>query len=152
QSLTDGVHKNLHRGGYSARYIGTKDSGFLVFVSQGTLFAISFDPIRLETHGTATPVLVDSRATVNSFQVSASGTAVYRIGGNPRNNVAVESLDSQGNRQRILKKSGNYQRPRFSPDGQRIVLTMVEDGRENISIYDPRRDIATPLTFGGDRN
>src|SRR5262249_42080270 len=112
QSLTDGVRKTLHRGGYWGHYIGTKDSGFLLFMSQGTTFGVPFDPVRLQTHGTPTPVLVDVPPSGNQFDVSASGTAIYRTGSGAyqRNTKVVELLDALGKRQLVLKKPGTYQR------------------------------------------
>ena len=47
-------------GGTSARYLPTSNgTGHLVYTNRGTLFAIPFDPDRLETRGTAVPILDD---------------------------------------------------------------------------------------------
>ena len=54
RDLRTGTHKVLLRGGSHGHYIA---SGHLVYVAAGTLRAIPFDPTRLETHGTAAPVL-----------------------------------------------------------------------------------------------
>jgi serine/threonine-protein kinase len=56
-SLSDGKRKVVVRGGTSPHYL---PSGHLVYVNQSTLFAIPFDPVKLETSGNAPiPVLDD---------------------------------------------------------------------------------------------
>ena len=54
RDLRTGTQKVLLRGGSHGHYVA---SGHLVYVAAGTLRAIPFDPTRLETHGTAVPVL-----------------------------------------------------------------------------------------------
>jgi serine/threonine-protein kinase len=59
-TFADRRRKTVVRGGVSAQYLPTSDrAGHLVYTKQGTLFAIPFDLERLETHGTAVPVLDD---------------------------------------------------------------------------------------------
>src|SRR6202043_3105672 len=53
-SLKTGQWKVVQRGGYSGRYL---PSGHLVYVHQGTLFAVGFDLDRLEVRGTPVPLL-----------------------------------------------------------------------------------------------
>ena len=68
----------------AARIPAISPSGHLVYGNKGTLFAIPFDPVRLETHGAAVPVLDDvAYATQTAFadvDSSANGTLVYRRG------------------------------------------------------------------------
>ena len=59
-SLKTGEIKILVRGGYFGRYLPTGDAtGHLVYVHEGVLFAVPFDPARLELRGTAVPMLED---------------------------------------------------------------------------------------------
>ena len=55
-SFADRRRKTLVQGSTFARYL---PSGHLVYMNKGTLFAIPFDVDRLETRGTAVPVLDD---------------------------------------------------------------------------------------------
>ena len=64
------------------------------------------------------------------------------------NLVTVQWLDAAGKTQPLLAKPGVYQRPRLSPDGQRLAL---DDGSD-IWVYEARRDTMTRLTFGGGTN
>jgi serine/threonine protein kinase len=83
-------------GGSSPRYLAPSISGpggvgHLVYVNQTTLFAIPFDLAKLETRGTAVPILDDVAYQPNNgtgqFDVSPApsghGTLVYRRGPNP---------------------------------------------------------------------
>ena len=54
-SLKDGQWKAVQRGGYFGRYL---PNGHLVYVHQGTLFAVGFDLDRLEVRGTPAPLHV----------------------------------------------------------------------------------------------
>ena len=59
-TLADRHRKIVARGGTSPRYLATSNgAGHLVYVNKATLFAIPFDPDKLETRGTAVPVLDD---------------------------------------------------------------------------------------------
>src|SRR5204863_2485867 len=77
RDLRTGTQKVLLRGGSHGHYVA---SGYLVYVAAGTLRAIPFDPNRLETHGTAVPVLprlVTTGDGAGDFAVAADGTLVY---------------------------------------------------------------------------
>ena len=53
QSLDSGQRKVVVQGGTDARYVST---GHLIYVRQGTLLAVPFDPVRLVTTGNPSPV------------------------------------------------------------------------------------------------
>ena len=84
-SLKTGEIKILVRGGYFGRYLPTGDStGHLVYVHEGVLFGVPFDPTRLEVRGAAVPMLEDLAADPSSgagqFSFAGTGTFVYRTG------------------------------------------------------------------------
>jgi serine/threonine-protein kinase len=125
----------------------------LVYVNRGSLFAVPFDPDKLEVHGTPSPVLegVAYSAVSGSaqFDFSRNGTLVYRSGGATELNlVTVRWLDAAGKTQPLLAKPGGWERPRLSLDGQRLAL---DDGSD-IWVYEARRDTMTRLTFSGGAN
>jgi dipeptidyl aminopeptidase/acylaminoacyl peptidase len=121
----------------------------LVYLTNGTLFAVPFDLDRLEARGTPAPVLgeVAHNSVYGSaeFDFSRTGTLVYRSGGAGSGLLTVQWLDNTGNMQQLLSRPGAYVGPRLSPDGNRLALTSAGD----IWIYDWRRDTMTALTFGG---
>jgi serine/threonine-protein kinase len=150
-SLADHRRKTLERGATSGRYLPASNGmGHLVYIIKGTLFAVPFDPGKLEVRGTPSPVLEEvAYSTANGsaqFDFSRNGTLVYRSGGAAGANlVTVQWLDSAGKTEPLLAKPGGWARPRLSPDGQRLAL---DDGTD-IWVYEARRDTMTRLTFGG---
>ena len=150
-TLANHRRKTLQRGGTFGRYLhASNGNGYLVYINKGTLFAVPFDPEKLEVRGTPSPVLeeVAYSATFGfaQFDFSRNGTVVYRSGGASQADlVTVQWLDAAGQAQPLLAKPGAYERPRLSPDGQRLAFG---DGSD-IWVYEAQRDILTRLTFGG---
>ncbi len=156
-TLADHHRKILSRG-TSPRYLATSNgAGYLVYFNKGTLFAIAFDPDKLETHGTALPILDDVafNGAYGTAQVSFSsapsghGTLVYRGGGGGAELLTVAWLDGAGKTQPLLAKPGLYAHPRLSPDGQRLALEVADGAGADIWVYDFERDTMTRLTFDG---
>jgi serine/threonine-protein kinase len=135
-SLADGTRTVLVKGGTFARY----RSGYLVYVNQGTLFAIPFDVDRLSTRGTAVPVLSNiSYASTFGFaqlDISRTGTLVYRR--SPAQAPRVASwIDRSGETEPFLVQPGSYLSPRLSPDGRRLALAMTDGGAMITSVFEP---------------
>ncbi len=148
-SLADHRRKTLQRGATYGRYL---PSGHLIYVNQGTLFAVPFDPDRLEVRGTPTPVLqqVAYSAQDGSAQLgfSRTGTLVYRSGGNGGGLVTVQWLDAAGKTQTLLPKPGSYNRPRLSPDGRRLTLNVSEGSKQDVWVYELQSNNLRQLTIG----
>ena len=148
-SLADHRMKTLVRGGTYGRYL---PSGHLIYINRGTLFAVPFDPGRLEVHGTPSPVLdqVGYNSTRGSaqFNFSQTGTLIYRSGGAGGGLSTVQWLDASGKTQPLLAKPGGYGSPSMSPDGQRLALEVADGSGTAIWVYDWKRDTMTRLTFG----
>jgi serine/threonine-protein kinase len=146
QSLRDGRRKTLVRGGTWGRFLR---SGHLVYVNKGTLFAVPFDPERLEVHGTPTPILeeVAYDAAWGSALIDFShiGMLVYRSGKAARGLVTVQWLGKSGNTRPLLPVPGNYLSPTLSPDASRLALISAGD----VWVYQLGRGSMTRLTFGG---
>ena len=139
-----------------ASYVPT---GHLVFMRQGTLMAVRFDPARLEVVGQ--PVALTNNVmqsfTNNSqtntgagqFGISDTGMLLYAPGGiapDPRNSLVW--VDQKGTEQPIAPLESPFLAPRLSPDGQRIAYVNV--GREwRVWVYDLTRGTNTPLTVEG---
>jgi Tol biopolymer transport system component len=154
-TLADRHPKILVRGGASPRYLPTSGgAGHLVYVNKATLFAIPFDLDKLETHGTAVPVLDDvayqTTTGTGQFDVARTGTLVYRrASGGASAMTTLQWVDPTGTRAPLRAQPGVYQNPRLSPDGKRIALTVIEGGSQDVWVYDPQRDAMPRLTFGG---
>ncbi len=158
--LGTGKWRDLIEEAADARYVNT---GHLVFLRNGALMAVPFDPNRLEITGKAVPVylnisqaLVTGGTTTNNgagqFDISASGSLVYVRGG-----IFTESqnklvwVDQKGNAEPITIFGAPIAYPHLSPDGQKIVYRT--SGRERLLwVYDVNRKTRTALTSEGNAN
>jgi serine/threonine-protein kinase len=122
-SLKTGEVKIVQRGGYYGRYL---PSGHLLYLHQGVLFGVGFDPTRLEIHGAPVPLLQDVAANSatggGQFDFSKTGTFVYAAGETAAQARQVSWLDSAGKLQPLLAP-GAYARPQLSPDGQKLAIS-----------------------------
>jgi hypothetical protein len=157
-SLPSGVTKTLITGGYFGRYVPAKGArGYLVYLHQGLLSAVAFDPVRLELQGTPVPILEDVAANpmqgggqlAFSAAPSGHGTLVYLEGKGAAQTWPVMWLDNSGNMLPLIATPGLYGQPRFSPDGRRLSLMINIGGGSDSYVYELGRETMTRLTFGG---
>jgi serine/threonine-protein kinase len=145
-SLKTGQVKVVQRGGYYGRYV---PGGYLLYVQQGALYGVAFDPARLETRGSPVPLLDDLAAdTVNGggqFDVSRTGTLVYLAGKGTPQTWRAAWLDSSGKPQPLSLSAGQFEVTRISPDGRKLSFQNVGD----IYVYDLEKKTPTRLTFSG---
>ena len=148
RDLRTGAQKVLVRGGTHGHYM---TSGHLIYVAAGTLRAIPFDLNRLETYGTAVPVLprlAVSGSGAGDFAVSTDGTLVYV---DARTNLATNArtlvwVDRTGTEEPVAAPPRAYQHPRLSPDGTRVVVSS-SDQENDLWTWDLRRVTLTRLTL-----
>jgi Tol biopolymer transport system component len=147
-SLKTGQWKVVQRGGYAGRYL---PSGHLVYIHQGTLFAVGFNLDRLEVRGTPAPLLENVAGNevfgTGQYDVARNGTLVYLSGKSSTASWPVAWMDSTGNTKPLLAAPGQYYFPRFSPDGKRLALAVGPFAGGDIQLYDWQRDTMTRLTF-----
>ena len=130
-------------------------AGHLVFVRQGTLFAVPFDPTRLETRGTPTPLLNEVGDTGlleggAQFTFSTNGTFVYLERRTGTTNLhPISWLSASGQLTPLLAQPGAYTTPRLSPDGSRLAYSAAASKGGDLWIYDLQRGAPTQLTFTG---
>jgi serine/threonine-protein kinase len=145
-TLNDGKVKTIVENATYGRYLA---SGHLVFYRQGTLFAATMDAGKFVVTGQPVP-LVDEVSSTGSwrraeFDLSGNGTLVYR-GGLAGSSFVLSWLDSAGNAEPVISKPGHYGSPRLSPDGSRLALSMLREGKQNLWVYDLRRETWNRLT------
>jgi Tol biopolymer transport system component len=148
-SLATGERKTLIKGGTSARYA---TSGHILYVRGGTLFAVPFDPSRLEVTGAAFPVAEGVFENTNGgagYAVSRNGTLLYATGGILLPERSLAWVDRQGTATPVTKIKRSFANPALSPDGKRVALT-VEAETYDVWVLDIERDSLTRLTFGKD--
>ena len=147
-NFRNGRRKTVLRGGTFGRYLA---SGHLLYLHQGTLFAVAFDVNRLEVRGSPSPILNQVGYNPGSgfarIDVSRNGTVVYRSEQRPAS-VTVQWLYGTGDLQPLLDKPGQYLYPRLSPDGRRLAIAQAAGATQDLWVYDWQRGTMTRLTFG----
>jgi serine/threonine-protein kinase len=129
RDMQDGTQKLVVPGGIDAHYVPAPagGTGHLVYMSAGSLQAIRFDLIRLETSGRPTPVALGVLTTTTgggAVAVSADGTLLYAeaIPLSTLNRTLVW-VDRTGREEPIPGlQPAPYTQPRVSPDGSRLAV------------------------------
>jgi serine/threonine-protein kinase len=146
-SLKTGSPKVLARGGYYGRYLPT---GHLVYIRQGVLVGVKFDPEALEVHGAPVPLVEDVAANPvtggGQFDFSNTGTLIYASGKSVAQEWQLSWLDSSGTIEPLMPTPGPFAVPRLSPDGRKVAF--IGSGAD-LYVYDLGRRTLTRLTFTG---
>jgi Tol biopolymer transport system component/tRNA A-37 threonylcarbamoyl transferase component Bud32 len=152
-SMASGQRKTLQHGGFYARYL---PSGHVVYIHEGTMYAVPFDLKRLEVTGQPVPILegVDASSVRGSAQFSFSdtGNLVYIAGRGVGQNVSIYWMDREGKFTPLRETPGFYYNPAFSPDGKLLALEISDGKRSDIWVYEWQADTLTRLTFAGESN
>ena len=152
-SMASGQRKTVQRGGFHARYL---PSGHIVYMHEGTLFAVPFNLKRLEVTGQPAPILegvvTNPAVGVAQFSFSETGNLAYIAGGSGGENVSIYWMDREGKFTPLRETPGNYHNPAFSPDGKRLALEISDGKRNDIWVYEWERDTLARLTFAGETN
>ncbi len=131
QSLGTDERTVLIENGADARYVPT---GHIVFTRLGTLMAVPFDVETLAVTGGPRSLLEGVAQTANvtnsgwdtgaaHVSVSETGTLAYLSGGIvPDHQRTLRQVDRSGRVETLPIDPGPFHRPRFSPDGQRVVV------------------------------
>jgi serine/threonine-protein kinase len=152
QNVETGARKVIIKSGCDARYLPT---GHLVYVRGNSLYAIAFDPKKLETHGEPVEIVQDvanHSAGGAEYAFSDDGVLVYFSPG-----VGAD----EGGRLSILDRHGKnvssdarlpphaVSTPQFSPDGTKIVGEI--HGHYEVWTYDLVRGTGTRVNPTGAR-
>jgi serine/threonine protein kinase/Tol biopolymer transport system component len=142
-----GIKTLVERGGMYPRYL---PSGHLIYVTKRALFALPFDPERLQVRGPAT-LLTEVACNPNigdaQLDFSQTGTLVYRTGG-AEGLRTMQWVDSGGNIMPLGIEPGSYISPRLSPDGTRLAYIANQGTNAELWIYDWQRNSKTRLATG----
>jgi len=149
--------KTLVNDAYFGRYVPTNDApgsdGHLIYVRQGVLYAVAFDPVGLTVRGGPEQILGDVAGIATfPFDFSRSGVFVYHPGIAADEKWPVVWLGSSGKIEPLVTTPGTYSWPRFSPDGKRLAFTNDSGKGREIFVYDRPRDALSRLTSAGGVN
>jgi serine/threonine-protein kinase len=153
-SLADRKRKVVVEAGSSPRYVAdTKNSGYLLYTADTTMFAVAFDLDRLEKRGAPVAVLTDVGVRPleqMQFEVSRSGALIYRkhLGGSGPTLSTIQRMDAAGRSEPLVSKPGPYRFARLSPDGKRVLVATDEGSFAAVQVYDLERETWMQLPGG----
>jgi eukaryotic-like serine/threonine-protein kinase len=154
--LDTGEWHVLFEDAADAKYVRT---GHLVFLRQGTLMAVPFDPARLEVIGQPVALVENVMQALGlgyvhhtgagQFGISDTGSLIYASGGvPPPPNNSLVWVDQKGIEQPAADLKFAFFAPRLSPDGRRIAYSTA--GPEwQVYVYDLDRGTNSRLTDKG---
>lgn len=76
-----------------------------------------------------------------------SGNFLAVVGKLGRDERALYLADLEGRLERLMGAPGSYRNPRWSPDGQRIVLVSYRDGKDDLWLVDPASRTSWQMTW-----
>ena len=125
-------------------------SGHLVYAVGSTLFAVPFDPDRLEIRGTPMPLPVEiatTRSGAAEFAIGRDGTLAYvPADANAATPRRLLWVDRRGQEDPIGAEARAYLHPRLSPDGSQIAVT-IAGPESRIYAWDFARGSLKRVTF-----
>ena len=125
------------------------DTGHLVFIRGGALWAVPFDTNRMEPIGNPVPVVEDVRVNPGGhaqFAAAADGALVYIPSGDygSAQNQLVW-VDRMGREELLGADVHAYIAPTVSPDSTRVAVDLLETG--DVWVWHLTRGTLTRLTF-----
>ncbi len=143
--LRSGARTVVQENAVNGRYA---PGGHLLFVRDGTVFAIAFDPGTLTTSGDAVPVLEDVfwNPTLGqaAYAVAPDGTLAYVSATAWATQARVLWVDRDGRERDALPTPGKYSEPRLSPDGRWIAVT-IREAYPTLGFFEVGRGILTTV-------
>jgi serine/threonine-protein kinase len=148
-SLATGQRTVLVEGGTCARYLPT---GHLIFMREEGLMAVPFDAERLAVTGAPMRIMEDAylipQEGISILAVSDNGTLVYLPKSALNQPNEVLWLDRKGAGKALPLPPSRYEHPRISPDGTRMSITVAPLSRQDVWVWDLRRNTMTSVAAG----
>jgi WD40 repeat protein len=149
-SLDSWDARPLVQGSSNAIYT---DAGYILFVREGSLFALPFDARSLRAVGSALPLVQQVRYQsyrwYGVFSAARTGLLLYQ-GGSVAENSELVWFDRSGRPVGSAFSPAEYAGLRLSPDGRHCAVEIRSDRNGTIDIWlgDLSRRITTRLTSG----
>ncbi len=145
--VASGQRRDLIAAGTAPAYAPT---GHIVYVQNGTLFALPFDLATMTATGNPVAVLQGLLQTASGYpyySFSNTGTLVY-VSGSAIASRRLVWVGRNGVEEPLVAPLQGYDWPRLSPDGGRVAVEI--DGQT--WVHDLKRETMTRLTFTGSQN
>jgi serine/threonine-protein kinase len=148
--LSTGEDKRIMTGGAQTQY---SPSGHLIHFLAGSLVATPFDAAALETTGPPMPlgheITVQMNTGAAQFDIGPTGTIALIEGGTVGANVQLVRVTLDGEATPLSPDLRAFRMPCLSPDGKKVVIGAIAQGRGDLFIFDIERNIWTRQTFAG---
>jgi Tol biopolymer transport system component len=153
QSLKTNESKQLVANqGNVSRYLPT---GHVVYMMGNNLFAVPFDPEKLEITGASAPVVEGvlwlGSTAAPQYAISDTGTLIYVQGSTPaasgEGGRLLVWVNRKGVEEPVKTTLNAFRYPKISPDGKQVAFTAQPERNSDIWILDLARETATRLTF-----
>jgi eukaryotic-like serine/threonine-protein kinase len=150
QSIEGGERRVL-ADGFAPVYL---ESGQLLFERQGIVYAAGFNPARLSLTSEPAPVLSGittslggSLFAVTAMYAASQNGSIAFVGGRDQGigTGVLTFVDERGAATAVSLPARRYADPRLSPDGRRVAVHIVEEGRDNF-VADLERGTLMRLT------
>jgi serine/threonine-protein kinase len=149
QTLDTKQRKVLVQGGFCPRY---SPSGHIVYANAGDLYAMPFDPKKMEVTGLPIKIVEGVQMSTNTgaayFDISSTGALAYVPGIAEGGERTLVWVDRQGKTETLPLPARSYLFPRISPDAKTLAYE-VEGATHNLYSYDFARGVVTKLTTDG---
>ena len=148
ESLTTHERRSLVKGS-APHYL---PSGYLVFVQAGTLYAVRFDPERMEVKGEPVTLLEGIRLARSGqplISYADTGSLVYIARPIDTGSNSLVWVDRAGVESPTGASGREYAQPRLSPDGRRVVAAL-RGNSEDLWLIDLERGTSSRLTANSD--
>ena len=154
-NVATGERTTVIDGGADARYVET---GHLIYARGGSLMAVPFDLGARKVNGTPVPVvegvrrgLIGATGTAH-YAISKSGVLMYAPGPATDFTATMDLVFTHrdGRTEALGLPTAEYQYPRISRDGKRVVVGSADDKESIVWVYDLDRSSAVRrLTLSG---
>jgi serine/threonine-protein kinase len=153
-SLESGKLKVLLQGANMARFVPPRT---LAYSRAGILYAVPFDPDRLEVVGGPRPVLEgvggDPSSGAGYFSLSRNGTLAFVPGDLEPGGGLLTVFDRQGQARPLPLAQRGLHHPRFSPDGTHLAFVVgvgASGSGGDVWVLSLATEGLSRLTFGGE--
>jgi eukaryotic-like serine/threonine-protein kinase len=152
-----GKSTTVIHGGYWPQYLSTSaKNGHLVYVHDGTLFGVGFDPKTLQVLGQPAPLQEEIAADGSigrdgggQVSISRSGAVVYLSGRFESPSYPISWMDASGKTTPLVAAPAVYRTPRLSPDGKLVAYHATSGKGFDVWVYDSARGVPTQVSFVG---
>jgi serine/threonine protein kinase len=146
-SLRTGKHQVLVEASTMPRYV----PGYLVYLARGSVRGAPFDQEKLELTGPPEMLVENVMWSATSgwahFALSRNGSLAYVPGGDVEEApTTLTRVDPKGNAVPLTNERRAFRNVRVSPDGQRLALTIQQEGDADAWVYEMANDTLTRLT------